>query len=152
MVPITEEKPAPAPTTAFGKLMHTLGDYAQRAWDHGTEIAVGRMSQWLWLTVALVGVLLWLNAELAGPLLKVLTKITLAASLGYAVDRTAFRGFRPHEPAVAAFQLGTELKAGTRNAESTKAEIRHLRLLSAAYQLRRALIIGCCILGSTMGL
>src|SRR5437868_5082197 len=81
------QAPAPQAPSLFARVAAVVG-----------ELAAGRMSQWTWVTVALVGVLLWINPELVGPVVKVLSKMTMAAILGYGLDRSAFPYARPHEP------------------------------------------------------
>lgn len=128
---------ASTPPVAPQSLAHRIGTAAFTLGAHAREIFAGRMSQWLWITIALVGLIFWLNAELIGPIFKVLAKITMAASVGYGVDRTAFPYARPHGPLDEAAHVADPMR---------------LRFLSAAYQLRRALVIGACVLGSTIGL
>lgn len=108
------------------------------------ELIAGRMAVWTWVTFALLALIAWVSADLLGPILKVLAKMTLGASLGYQIDRTAFPYARPHEP------LGWAARAivdpGTEH---------HGRMhydTAARYMLRRAIIIAACIVGSTMGL
>lgn len=108
------------------------------------ELLAGRMAVWLWITVALLAAICWVSLELLGPLLKVLAKMTLGAILGYHVDRTAFPYGRPHEPLEAAEKSLTD--------PLTEHHARIYFDLAARAMLRRAIIIGCCIVGSTMGL
>lgn len=137
---MTDPNPVPNQVPS-SSVAHRIGAVALWLVAHAREIFVGRMSQWLWVTLILVGVIFWLNAELIGPIFKVLAKITMAASVGYAIDRTAFPYARPHEA----------LDDARHMAERGEPPV-VLWALSAAYQLRRALIIGACVIGSTIGL
>lgn len=61
------------------------------------EALAGRMSLWLWVTVALVGVAAVLAPLQLMVMLSKLVLVTLAAWLGYWIDRAMFPYARPHE-------------------------------------------------------
>ena len=97
-----------------------------------------RLRAWPWLalaTLTLLGVLILAPAQ-AGVLLWSLSKLTLAAWLGYWIDRSLFRNARPHQVLEAAMAP-----------DATLPQV----LIAAAVMLRRALLILAAILGLGLG-
>lgn len=61
------------------------------------DLLAGRMSLWLWITVALVAAVAVLAPLQLMVMLSKLVLVTLAAWLGYWIDRAMFPYARPHE-------------------------------------------------------
>lgn len=61
------------------------------------EALAGRMSLWLWVTLALVAVVAIVAPLQIMVMLSKLVLVTLAAWLGYWIDRAMFPYARPHE-------------------------------------------------------
>jgi len=97
-----------------------------------------RLRGWPWLALALLTLLgiLLLAPTQAGVLLWSLSKLALAAWLGYWVDRSLFRNCRPHQ--VLTVAMGPD---------PTLAQV----VMAAAVMLRRALVILAAILGLGLG-
>lgn len=106
------------------------------------ELTGGRMAGWFWITLPAVLIVGLVNVEAVGGIVRVLAKITLGAWLGYRIDRAAFRDARPHQP----------LEAAGRLAEDNDREGRTIMLaVTCAYMLRRAAIIGACVIAAAIG-
>lgn len=106
------------------------------------EFLAGRMAGWLWITIPAVLIIALVNVEAVGGIVRVLAKITLGAWLGYRIDRAAFRDARPHQPLEAAARLGAE---DDREGQSI------MLAVTCAYMLRRAAIIGACVIAAAIG-
>jgi len=106
------------------------------------ELAAGRMAQWLWATIPTIALVGFINVEALGGVVKVLAKMTLGAWLGYWIDRATFRNARPHQPLEASATLREE---SDREGQSI------MLAVACAYMLRRAAIIGACVLASAIG-
>lgn len=87
-----------------------------------------RMSDWLFVTVLLVGLIAWISPQQLPVSLYKLSLITMSAVVGYWIDRSLFPYARPDE---------------VRLTDSTE---------RAAAMLRRAMIVGCAMLSVSLGL
>ncbi len=106
--------------------------------ESNTSRVLDRLRGWPWLALALVALLGVLNLApgQAGVLLWSLSKLTLAAWLGYWIDRSLFQNSRPHQVLEAAMAPGATLPQV---------------LIAAAVMLRRALLVLATILGLGLG-
>lgn len=98
----------------------------------GKKMTMPRMWEWVLATVLLVGALLFIAPENGKVMLYKLGLVTLAAVLGYWLDRTLFRASQP----------GT-LK---------RSRVKGANVPYAAAMIRRALIVSAAILGVALGL
>jgi len=110
------------------------------------KIKVPRMSDWLLYTAILL-VIIWHVAPQQLPVtLYKLSLITMAAVVGYWIDRSAFPYARPDAFMQQPFSVGAPYlpeKSVSRAARSFE---------FTAAQLRRAIIMGCAMLAASLGI
>lgn len=88
-----------------------------------------RMTDWILITILLIGLVALLSPQQLPVLLYKLSLITMAAAVGYWIDRSLFPYARPDNPKLNDFDL-----------------------LIAAAMLRRAMIVGCAMLAVSLGM
>lgn len=89
------------------------------------SVATSRMSTWVWISIPLLIVVVVLSPQKLGLLVYKLNLVTIAAALGYWLDRNAFPYARPDQVAEA---------------------------LMPSAMLRRAIIMAAVVLAMAMGL
>lgn len=94
-----------------------------------------RLSDWLIVTICLMTGLALIQPNQMPVILYKLALVTLAAVLGYWIDRALFPYARPHE----------QLRKATRTDQDPA-------ILAAFYMIRRAGIVFAVVLGLTLGL
>lgn len=87
-----------------------------------------RMFDWLLVTLVLIGLIAWLSPQQLTVSLYKLSLITMAAVVGYWIDRSLFPYARPDD-----LSLSTSVIA------------------QSAAMLRRAIIVGCAMLAVSLG-
>lgn len=87
-----------------------------------------RMTDWLLITLVLIGLIAWLAPQQLPVSLYKLSLITMAAVVGYWIDRSLFPYARPDNPSLDPYDL-----------------------LIAAAMLRRAIIVGAAMLAVSLG-
>jgi hypothetical protein len=87
--------------------------------------ATSRMSTWIWISIPLLIVVAILSPQKIGLVVYKINLITIAAALGYWIDRTAFPYARPDE-----------VSEG----------------LMSASMVRRSMIMAACVLAMALGL
>lgn len=88
-----------------------------------------RMTDWILVTILLLGLVAMLSPQQLPVTLYKLSLITMAAAAGYWIDRSLFPYARPDNPKLNDFDL-----------------------LIAAAMLRRAIIVGCAMLAISLGM
>lgn len=96
-----------------------------------------RMFDWLLVTLVLVAAIYVLSPQQLPVSLYKLSLITMAAAVGYWIDRSLFPYARPDQ-----------LEVGTANGSSS---ITAEGILISISMLRRAIIVGCAMLAVSLG-
>lgn len=87
-----------------------------------------RMTDWLLITIVLIGLIAWLAPQQLPVSLYKLSLITMAAVVGYWIDRSLFPYGRPDNASIQPYDM-----------------------IIAAAMLRRAIIVGCAMLAVSLG-
>lgn len=87
-----------------------------------------RMLDWLLITLVLIAAIAVLKPELLAVSLYKISLITMAAVVGYWIDRSLFPYARPDNPSIQLYDM-----------------------IIAAAMLRRAIIVGCVMLAVSLG-
>jgi hypothetical protein len=104
-----------------------------------------RMWDWLLITAVLLVIIYHIKPELLPVDVHKLSLITMAAFVGYWIDRSAFPRSRP-----SAFMSKPHSLGGPYVPDESVSPTQ--QLVFAAAMIRRAIIIGCAILGASLGL
>lgn len=110
-----------------------------------SKLPIPRLVVWLVVSVVLLAGIALISPQQLPVVLYKIALVTIAAVLGYWLDRTLFPYARPHE------LFGeSELHEAFDTEPCTRAKMYHLSANVAS--IRRALIVLACVLGLTLGL
>ena len=107
-----------------------------------------RLSGWLLTSVLLLGTIGLVSPQQLPVVVYKLSLITLAAVLGYWLDRALFPYARPDGYLARDWRYGTDEPEGEVDYPVVQA---YIRVFTAA-MLRRAIVVGCVVLGIAAGL
>lgn len=99
---------------------------------------IPRLGGWALIALALMLLLSYEHPQQMGVVLYKCSLVTLAAVLGYWVDRSMFPYARPHK----------QIRDGERECVGTN----RIQLVPTLLMMRRAVIVLACILGLTLGM
>ncbi len=107
-----------------------------------SKLPIPRLAFWLLVSVVLLAGIALISPQQLPVVLYKIALVTIAAVLGYWLDRTLFPYARPHKFIEATFDVPL-----------SEIECHRLNWQQAAFAtLRRALIVLACVLGLTLGL